>query len=130
MPSRKFSRHPAAGSDHPVPQRARWFHQRIIPYQGRSGLAQGDHGVAWPGTLVTVSVDHDSPDPPYLQVAGMIRRQIEAGELRPGQRVPSVTTLMQTYGIARNTARHALEVLRDEGLITVRPGWGSFVKPE
>lgn len=76
-----------------------------------------------------MSVDHDSPEPPYLQVAGFIREQIERGDLRPGQRVPSVTTLMQTYGIARNTARHALDVLREEGLIIVRPGWGSFVKP-
>jgi DNA-binding GntR family transcriptional regulator len=77
-----------------------------------------------------VSVDYDSPIPPYQQVAGIIRERIESGELAPGQRVPSVTTLMQAYGIARNTARHALDVLRDEGLIVVRPGWGSFVKPD
>ena len=41
----------------------------------------------------------------------------------------SITTLMQEYGIARNTARHALAVLAEEGLIEITPGWGSFVKP-
>lgn len=77
-----------------------------------------------------MSVDHDSHIPPYLQVAAIIRERVQSGELRPGQRVPSIVTLMQTYGIARNTARHALTVLRDEGLIIIRPGWGAFVRPD
>lgn len=75
-------------------------------------------------------VSHDSHVPPYLQVAAIIKGRIERGELAPGQAVPSIATLMQEYGIARNTARHALAVLKDEGLIIIRPGWGSFVTPE
>jgi DNA-binding GntR family transcriptional regulator len=75
-----------------------------------------------------VPVDHGSPVPPYRQVASELRARIESGELGPGDRVPSITTLMQEYGIARNTARHALAVLAEEGLIEVTPGWGSFVK--
>ena len=66
--------------------------------------------------------------PPYRQVAGELRARIESGDLGPGDRVPSITTLMQEYGIARNTARHALAVLAEEGLVEVTPGWGSFVK--
>lgn len=50
--------------------------------------------------------------------------------LQPGARVPSITTLMQEYGIARNTARHALAVLAEGGLVETTPGWGSFVKPD
>ena len=61
-------------------------------------------------------------------MANELRVRIESGDLAPGARVPSITTLMQEYGIARNTARHALAVLADEGLIAVTPGWGSFVK--
>ena len=34
---------------------------------------------------------------------------------------------MGEFGIARNTARRAIEVLKDEGLVTVRQGWGTFV---
>ena len=67
--------------------------------------------------------------PPYRQVANELRARIESGDLGPGARVPSITTLMQEYGIARNTARHALAMLAEEGLIEVTPGWGSFVEP-
>jgi GntR family transcriptional regulator len=74
-----------------------------------------------------VKVDHDAAEPPYLQVAAILRERIRSGDLPPGARVPSITTLMQEYGIARNTARRAIGVLADEGLITVRQGWGTFV---
>ncbi len=67
--------------------------------------------------------------PPYRQVAGELRARIESGDLTPGARVRSITTLMQEYGIARNTARHALAVMAEDGLIEITPGWGSFVKP-
>jgi DNA-binding GntR family transcriptional regulator len=35
---------------------------------------------------------------------------------------------MQEHGVARNTARRALAILEDEGLIEIVHGWGSFVK--
>jgi len=72
-------------------------------------------------------VDHDAPEPPYLQVAATLRGRIQSGQLPPGARVPSITALMGEFGIARNTARRAIEVLKDEGLVTVRQGWGTFV---
>ncbi len=75
-----------------------------------------------------MSVDYESPVPPSRQVAEIIRARIRSGELRPGDRVPGVTALMQEFGIARTTAGKVLALLRDEGLITVVPGWGSFVK--
>jgi GntR family transcriptional regulator len=64
-----------------------------------------------------------------VKVANELRARIESGQLPPDARVPSITTLMQEYGIARNTARHALAVLAEDGLIEITPGWGSFVKP-
>lgn len=39
-----------------------------------------------------------------------------------------MTGLMQQYGIARTTAGKVLALLSEEGVITVVPGWGSFVK--
>ena len=41
-----------------------------------------------------------------------------------------MTTLQQTYGVARNTVRKAVDMLADEGLVVKRPGWGTFVVPE
>jgi len=40
----------------------------------------------------------------------------------------SIVTLSQEYGIARNTARKVLYALRDEGLVEISPGWGTFVR--
>jgi len=69
-----------------------------------------------------------TPPTTTRQVAEIIRARIRSGELRSGDRVPGVTRLMQEFGIARTTAGKVLSLLREAGLITVVPGWGSFVK--
>lgn len=68
------------------------------------------------------------PQPPYLRIAGEIRDQIDSGELRPGDQVPSMAKIAETYGVSRGTARRVLVQLRDWDLIEITPGWGSFVK--
>lgn len=74
-----------------------------------------------------VSLDHDAEEPLYLQLAAILRGQVEAGEI--ARRVPSVKTLTEQYGIAQGTAERALAVLREEGLIRSRMGRGHFVVP-
>jgi DNA-binding GntR family transcriptional regulator len=76
-----------------------------------------------------VSIDHEAETPPYAQLAAILRAQIASGELRPGRALPSLTYLMQHYGLSRNTVRRAIAVLTDEGLVRTRPGWGTFVVP-
>jgi DNA-binding GntR family transcriptional regulator len=65
--------------------------------------------------------------PPYRRVAAILRERIEAAELLPGEQVPSIARLSEEFGISRGTARRVLVTLRDEGVITITPGWGSFV---
>jgi len=65
--------------------------------------------------------------PPYKRIAAGLRAQIEAGELRPGEQVPSANQLAREHGVNRNTALRALKLLAEEGLITMEQGWGSFV---
>jgi GntR family transcriptional regulator len=72
-----------------------------------------------------VKIDPDQALPPYRQLAAILRRQIESGELTG--RLPGEKTLMQEYGLALGTVRKALAVLRDEGLVETTPGWGSYV---
>lgn len=77
--------------------------------------------------------DYDplSPVPRYRQIATIIRRRIESGELQPDRPIPSEAQIMEEFGVARATARHAAELLRDEGLVVKVPGLGTFVrKPE
>jgi DNA-binding GntR family transcriptional regulator len=64
---------------------------------------------------------------PYKRIAAALRADIEADRLRPGEQVPSLTKLCETYGVSRNTALRAIRVLADEGLIRTEQGWGSFV---
>ena len=59
--------------------------------------------------------------------ANLIRQQITDGKLLPGQPTPSVTTLTQEHGVARQTAAKALRVLEAEGLVTRIPGLGYYV---
>src|SRR5258707_6576122 len=82
------------------------------------------------GYVQRMAVDHDSDVPPYQQVAAILREQILSGQIQPRRPIPSVTTLQQTYGIARGTVRKAVALLADEGLVVLRPGWGTFVVPE
>ena len=74
-----------------------------------------------------MSIDRDGPTPVYQQVAAILRARIESGELVPGRPVPSEATLMQEHGIARETARKAVRVLRDEGLVQIVQGRGAYV---
>jgi GntR family transcriptional regulator len=67
-------------------------------------------------------------DPPYRQIAAWLRARIEAGEFRPGEDpLPSEKDLIQLFGVARDTARRAVQVLRDEGLVVTVPQRGTYV---
>ncbi|MFF5283161.1 GntR family transcriptional regulator [Streptomyces sp. NPDC013171] len=65
--------------------------------------------------------------PPYRRMADVLRDEIERGVLKPGQQLPSHRELQERFEVANMTARSALRVLRDEGLIHTVQGRGSFV---
>lgn len=62
------------------------------------------------------------------QVARRIRALIEAGHYRPGDQLDSEPSLARRYGVARQTARQALAILRAEGLVEAEQGRGTFVR--
>jgi DNA-binding GntR family transcriptional regulator len=70
------------------------------------------------------------PVPLYRQLADVLRKRIDGGELRPGALVPSEADLMSEFGVARITARSAIRELREAGVIYTIRGEGSFVGPE
>jgi GntR family transcriptional regulator len=67
------------------------------------------------------------PEPIYRSIAEDLRRQIEAGDLRPGQQLPTEIELREHYNASRNTIRDAIKLLVTRGLIETRPGQGTFV---
>jgi len=62
-----------------------------------------------------------------FQLAAILRGQIERGELVPRQPLPSESYLVGHHGISRGTARRAVEVLRDEGLVVTIAQRGTYV---
>src|SRR5215207_5681391 len=66
---------------------------------------------------------------PYQRIADQVRRLIESGKLRAGDRAPSTRALVRDHGIAMATATKVLATLQQEGLVHTRPGVGTVVGP-
>jgi GntR family transcriptional regulator len=66
----------------------------------------------------------------FRDIARKLRAQIISGELSPGQRMLSETDLAQTYGVAKETARRAMRLLRSEGLVVGERGFAARVRRE
>ena len=64
----------------------------------------------------------------YMRVANDIAARIKSGELAPGTRLRSELDLAERYGVAYQTIRHAMKVLRERGLIVSIQGRGTFVQ--
>lgn len=53
-------------------------------------------------------------------IARAIKEQILAGRCAPGSRLPTYDALMEQFGVTRPTIGRVLDVLREEGLVTVK----------
>lgn len=74
-----------------------------------------------------ISLDPQSPVPPYEQVRAGVATAVSAGELQPGDRLPTVRRLAQDLGLAVNTVARAYRELEASGVIETRGRAGSFV---
>ncbi|MCE3552607.1 TetR/AcrR family transcriptional regulator C-terminal domain-containing protein [Pseudonocardia sp. RS11V-5] len=63
----------------------------------------------------------------YTDVVEAIRARIAAGELAPGDRIPSTRQIVAEFGVAMATASKVIAALRQEGLVRVLPGVGTVV---
>jgi GntR family transcriptional regulator len=70
-----------------------------------------------------------SPSRPvrYRDIASTLRDEVRTSQLSAGSVLPSEATLSDRFGASRVTVRRALEVLREEGLLSSRQGAGWFV---
>ena len=66
--------------------------------------------------------------PLYLRVAGDIERQIRAGTLRVGEKVPSIREIKTGWQVSTSTALQAYFWLENRGLIQARPRSGFYVR--
>ncbi len=63
------------------------------------------------------------------RVVDGVTQRIRAGELKPGNRVPTEPALMREFGVSRSVVREAVSRLQANGLVRTRHGVGSFVLP-
>jgi GntR family transcriptional regulator len=75
------------------------------------------------------SLDRNSWQPLYSQISEQIRQRIE-NELAPGDQLPSENELMDGFGVSRNTARLAVDLLIKQGLAQRVKGRGTYVTPQ
>ncbi|HHV7345492.1 TPA: GntR family transcriptional regulator [Enterobacter ludwigii] len=68
--------------------------------------------------------------PIYRQIADALREKITAGELKPGDALPTESSLQETFSVSRVTVRQALKLLTEEQIIESIQGSGSYVREE
>jgi DNA-binding transcriptional regulator YhcF (GntR family) len=75
-------------------------------------------------------LDPDDPKQASQQIANKLRAAILTRKLGPGDKLPSQPELAVRYGVARETIKRALEILRADRLIVTRQGSGAFVRAQ
>lgn len=71
--------------------------------------------------------DTDKKRTGYRQIASELRGRIDAGAYSPGAALPSEAAIVKEFHVARDTARRAVELLAEEGIVTTIHGRGTFV---
>jgi len=65
--------------------------------------------------------------PIYIKVKNDIKKKIEKGIFKSGEKIPSERELSQIYNVSRMTARQAVNQLANEGFVYREKGKGTFV---
>jgi len=72
-------------------------------------------------------LENGSGVPPYLQLVQQVRQAALLGYLKDGDRLPMIREAVEQLAINPNTVAKAYRQLEQEGLISAKPGVGTFV---
>jgi len=78
---------------------------------------RSEDGLTQPGATLVVTVRDE------------LRRQIQGGDYKAGDRLPSESRLTQDFGVSRTVIREAIAALRADGIVEPKQGAGVFVLP-
>src|SRR5450759_1061662 len=73
-------------------------------------------------------LDNGSGVPPYLQLVHQVKQALRLGFLRPGDQLPTMREVVSRLPINPNTVFKAYRELEMEGLVSSKPGLGTFVE--
>ena len=77
-----------------------------------------------------IVIDIDAPNPPFAQLIDQIKRAVSAGELRPGDPLPSIRQLAGDLELNNMTVAKAYRLLERDSVIESRGYRGTFVHPD
>ena len=75
-------------------------------------------------------VDNSSTLPKYRQIVKSIKLQIKEGSLKRGDSLPSINTILDEYGISRDTLVKAFDELKRMGVLRSVHGKGNYIASE
>jgi GntR family transcriptional regulator len=75
-----------------------------------------------------LKVDKHSRVPAYVQIVERVRHMVAAGDLRPGDQLPTVRRLAQDLQVNFNTVARAYALLHSAGVISAQRGRGTYVR--
>jgi GntR family transcriptional regulator len=78
--------------------------------------------------MIEFRLDRGSGVATYLQLVHQVRHALRLGVLRPGDRLPTAKEVVAQLAINPNTVLKAYRELEREGLVSGRPGLGTFVE--
>lgn len=70
----------------------------------------------------------DDPRPPFRQLEEILRAAIAEGELKGGDKLPSLNELAVRYDLSPATVQQAIRPLKRDGLVRSKAGSGFFVE--
>ncbi|MBV5314500.1 MAG: GntR family transcriptional regulator [Prolixibacteraceae bacterium] len=68
--------------------------------------------------------------PKYRQIIDAIQQKIKVGDLKKGDKIPSLNMFCQQYGLSQDTVLMAYNELKSKGIITSQVGKGYFIQNE
>ncbi len=73
------------------------------------------------------STDPTTPEPPFEQLRAQIAARVAAGDLEPGEKLPTVRALAGQVGLAVNTVARVYRELETDGVVVTEGRRGTFV---
>ena len=76
---------------------------------------------------MNLEIDFRSGIPIYLQVVERIKERLAAGQLKPGDQLPTVRALAQELRVNFNTIARAYRIMDESGIISTQQGRGTYI---
>lgn len=70
---------------------------------------------------------YEASKPIYLQIAEQVYQQIIRGEIKPGDKLPSVRDMAIQTGVNPNTIQRSYSEMEGTGVVETKRGQGTFV---